>query len=72
MKNAILKFIRDEQGATAVEYGMIAGLIAAAITVIVGKLVVEPSSSDMKAAADANSSDAAATAYSDSDSRRSD
>ena len=38
MKNAILKFIRDEQGATAVEYGMIAGLFAAAITVIVGKL----------------------------------
>ncbi|RYP59655.1 hypothetical protein DL771_010798 [Monosporascus sp. 5C6A] len=38
MKNAILKFLRDEQGATAVEYGMIAGLIAAAITVIVGKL----------------------------------
>jgi|SwirhisoilCB2_FD_contig_61_1758423_length_525_multi_3_in_0_out_0_1 pilus assembly protein Flp/PilA len=38
MKNAVLKFIRDEQGATAVEYGMIAGLIAAAITVIVGKL----------------------------------
>ncbi|CAJ0822140.1 MULTISPECIES: Flp family type IVb pilin [Ralstonia] len=38
MKNAVLKFLRDEQGATAVEYGMIAGLIAAAITVIVGKL----------------------------------
>lgn len=38
MKNAVLKFLRDEQGATAVEYGMIAGLIAAAITLIVGKL----------------------------------
>ena len=38
MKNAILKFLRDDQGATAVEYGMIAGLIAAAITVIVSKL----------------------------------
>ena len=38
IRNAVLKFLRDEQGATAVEYGMIAGLIAAAITVIVGKL----------------------------------
>ena len=38
MKNAILKFIRDEQGATAVEYGMIAGLIAAAIVTIVSTL----------------------------------
>ncbi|CAJ0886429.1 Flp family type IVb pilin [Ralstonia flatus] len=38
MKNAVLKFLRDEQGATAVEYGMIAGLIAAAITVAVSKL----------------------------------
>ena len=31
MKNAILKFIRDEQCATAIEYGLLAGLIAAAI-----------------------------------------
>ncbi|MRS97851.1 Flp family type IVb pilin [Ralstonia pickettii] len=38
MKNAILKFLRDEQGATAVEYGMIAGLIAAAIVTIVTTL----------------------------------
>ncbi|CAJ0706086.1 hypothetical protein LMG19089_04018 [Ralstonia edaphis] len=38
MKNAVLKFIRDEQGATAVEYGMIAGLIAAAIVTIVTTL----------------------------------
>ncbi|MGN8062011.1 Flp family type IVb pilin [Ralstonia sp. 22111] len=41
MKNAILKFIRDEQGATAVEYGLIAGLVAAAIAVAVGKLGTE-------------------------------
>lgn len=38
MKNAVLMFIRDEQGATAVEYGMIAGLIAAAIVTIVSTL----------------------------------
>lgn len=31
MKHAILQFIRDEQGATAIEYGLLAGLIAAAI-----------------------------------------
>lgn len=38
MKNAILKFLRDEEGATAIEYGLIAGLIAAVIVVTVGKL----------------------------------
>ncbi|MHA6910739.1 Flp family type IVb pilin [Ralstonia pseudosolanacearum] len=31
MKNAILQFLRDEQGATAIEYGLLAGLIAVAI-----------------------------------------
>ncbi|ANJ74800.1 Flp family type IVb pilin [Ralstonia insidiosa] len=38
MKNAVLKFLRDEQGATAIEYGMIAGLIAAAIVTVVSAL----------------------------------
>jgi pilus assembly protein Flp/PilA len=38
MKDAILKFIRDEQGATAIEYGLLAGLIAAAIVVGAGDL----------------------------------
>lgn len=38
MKNAILKFLRDEEGATAIEYGLIAGLIAAVIVVTVGQL----------------------------------
>ncbi|GAA4334569.1 hypothetical protein GCM10023144_26960 [Pigmentiphaga soli] len=33
--NAIQKFLRDEQGATAIEYGLIAGLIA---VVIIGVL----------------------------------
>ncbi|CAJ0887735.1 Flp family type IVb pilin [Ralstonia mannitolilytica] len=36
MKHAILQFIRDEQGATAIEYGLMAGLIAAAIVATVG------------------------------------
>lgn len=38
MKNAILKFMRDEQGATAIEYGLLAGLIAAAIVATVGSV----------------------------------
>ncbi|WP_081700187.1 Flp family type IVb pilin [Azonexus hydrophilus] len=31
MKQAFLRFLRDEEGATAVEYGLIAALIAVAI-----------------------------------------
>ncbi len=31
MKTAIVKFLRDEEGATAIEYGLIAGLIALAL-----------------------------------------
>lgn len=31
MKNALLRFWRDEEGATAIEYGLIAGLIAVVI-----------------------------------------
>lgn len=34
----ILQFIRDEEGATAVEYGLIVGLIAAAIITVVATL----------------------------------
>lgn len=37
MLNAITRFIRDEEGATAIEYGLIAGLIAAVlVTVLTG------------------------------------
>lgn len=37
MKSAILKFWRDEEGATAIEYGLIAALIAVvAITAMTG------------------------------------
>jgi len=31
MKNQIIRFIKDEEGATAIEYGLIAGLISVAI-----------------------------------------
>jgi len=36
MKNAIIKFIRDEKGATAIEYGIIAGLMAVVLASIFG------------------------------------
>ena len=31
MKTQIIKFLKDEEGATAIEYGLIAGLISIAI-----------------------------------------
>lgn len=36
MKSHILCFLKDEEGATAIEYGLIAGLIAVAIITAVG------------------------------------
>jgi pilus assembly protein Flp/PilA len=42
MKNLFVRFLRDESGVTAIEYGLIAGLISvliiAAITAIGGSL----------------------------------
>lgn len=38
MKNAVVKFLRDEEGATAIEYGLIAGLISIAIATVVGTI----------------------------------
>lgn len=38
MTNIIKKFWRDEEGATAIEYGLIAGLIAVGIIVAAGAL----------------------------------
>lgn len=38
MLSSITRFLRDEEGATAIEYGIIAGLISVAmITAIVGE-----------------------------------
>jgi pilus assembly protein Flp/PilA len=34
MMNSISKFLRDEEGASAVEYGLIVGLIAIALIVV--------------------------------------
>lgn len=36
MKKILSRFIKNESGATAIEYGLIAGLIAVAIIVTVG------------------------------------
>jgi len=36
MKVSIVRFLRDEEGATAVEYGVIAGLMATALLAIFG------------------------------------
>jgi pilus assembly protein Flp/PilA len=38
MKNTISRFVRDESGVTAIEYGLIAALIAVAIITIVTTL----------------------------------
>ncbi|WP_159912920.1 Flp family type IVb pilin [Pantoea sp. 18069] len=40
MTNLIKNFWNDEEGATAIEYGLIAGLIAVAIIVTVGEIGV--------------------------------
>ncbi len=37
MLNAIARFIRDEEGATAIEYGIIAGLMAMILLAVFGK-----------------------------------
>ena len=34
----LIQFMRDEEGASAVEYGLIIGLIAAVIIVVVGTI----------------------------------
>ncbi len=36
MKNLLARFAKDESGATAIEYGLIAGLIAVTIVAILG------------------------------------
>jgi pilus assembly protein Flp/PilA len=38
MLNQISRFLKDEEGASAVEYGLIVGLIAVAIVVVLGTM----------------------------------
>lgn len=40
MKTQIVKFLKDEEGATAIEYGLIAGLVSLAI--IGGLTLISP------------------------------
>ena len=41
MLSSITRFLRDEEGATAIEYGLIAGLIAAVLVTVLGSLGTE-------------------------------
>lgn len=36
MKNIVARFLKDESGATAIEYGLIAALISVAIVTVLG------------------------------------
>jgi len=38
MKNAVIRFLNDEEGATAIEYGLIAGLIAVVVITVLTNL----------------------------------
>ncbi|WP_369648892.1 MULTISPECIES: Flp family type IVb pilin [unclassified Variovorax] len=38
MLRSITRFLRDEEGATAIEYGLIAGLIAAVLVLVLTNL----------------------------------
>lgn len=41
MSNQLIQFLKDEEGATAIEYGLIAGLIAVVIMGAVGGIGTE-------------------------------
>ena len=41
MINHVIDFMNDEEGATAIEYGLLAALIAAVIIVVVGQIGVK-------------------------------
>jgi len=38
MKSLVLRFVRDENGATAIEYGLIAALIAVVVITVLGTI----------------------------------
>jgi pilus assembly protein Flp/PilA len=41
MRTLITRFVKEESGATAIEYGLIAALIAVAIVVVLGNVGTE-------------------------------
>jgi pilus assembly protein Flp/PilA len=38
MKNLVSRFVKDESGATAIEYGLIAALIAVVLITVLGNI----------------------------------
>lgn len=48
MLNKMMNFLRDEEGASAVEYGLIVGLIAVAIIVVLTALAGTDNTSGLK------------------------
>jgi pilus assembly protein Flp/PilA len=50
MKNFFARFIKDESGATAIEYGLMAALIGVAIILVVKALAVNLSGTFYKVA----------------------
>ncbi|MBP2233895.1 pilus assembly protein Flp/PilA [Sinorhizobium kostiense] len=54
MKNLLVRFVRNESGATAIEYGLIAGLIAVAIITAVGAVGTDIDAAFDKIAASLN------------------
>ena len=54
MKRTLIQFIRDESGATAIEYGLIAGLVSVVIISAVKGVGTKVSSQFSKVAANLN------------------
>ncbi|RYX91648.1 MAG: Flp family type IVb pilin [Comamonadaceae bacterium] len=50
MTNAIVRFLKDEEGATAIEYGVIAGLMATLLLAVFGSSDATSFSGQFKAA----------------------
>lgn len=66
MTNLINRFVRDEDGATAIEYGLIAALIAVAIITAVSSLGTNLQQGFAKVNTDLNSKDS--TTFTETDS----
>ena len=58
MTNVFARFVKDESGATAIEYGLIAALIAVALIAILGTLSTSLSGTFQKVATKLNAANA--------------
>ena len=52
MKNLVSRFVKDESGATAIEYGLIAALVAVVLVTALGAMGNKLSSTFTKVTAD--------------------